>query len=51
MEFCLHGFAIAITTVLALCDSAYKVLFALAAVEGHPQITCHLAELTQRQAS
>jgi hypothetical protein len=51
MEFCLHGFAIAIATILAFCNRAYKVLFALTAVEGDPQITCHLAELTQRQAS
>jgi hypothetical protein len=51
MQLCLHGFEVAIAAILALCDSANKILLALSAVEGDPQITCHLAELTQRQAS
>jgi hypothetical protein len=51
LELSLHRLEIAIATILALSNSAYKVLLALSAVEGYPQITCHLAELTQRQAS
>ena len=50
MELCLHRLEIAIATILALSDSAYKGLLALPAVEGYPQITRHLAKLTQGQA-